>query len=372
MLQLTFRYKNQYIFFPFFLSLECGMLSKIKSLKRLCRLSDEELRNFYDSYDAIFKNEGLVQGLKEYNNGVPPSSFCSDTNTKHTSEFTADCYSVLKDLCNLGNLKKMYIPRTMDVNKTVFQNQALYEVYVSKKLGTRPGGHVLELGCGCGRIAHHMSSLTKCKVTGINIDTTQLEEANEYARRKGTQNDFLFCDFNDPLPFQDGTFDAIYEFAAFTTFIKDYKSVFDELHRVLKPGGVLFLVDAVLLDGFDAEDASHLKLLNNARMVMAGGVFLHYKYFETIAVGSGFEVVGSDGGETRLPSDVAMLKREHALFQRIESLVKMMTFCRILPGHMPLVLRRLRHGGDELVCMEEQELLTMTWEFLFRKKSYAL
>ena len=90
------------------------------------------------------------------------------------------------------------------------------------------------------------------------------------------------------MPFDDNTFDAIYDFAAFTGFINNY-NVFNELYRVLKQGGTLFLVDVVLLDNFDKNNNEHMQLMSTSRMVMAGGVYLHYKYFEDMGIKSGFK-----------------------------------------------------------------------------------
>ena len=41
------------------------------------------------------------------------------------------------------------------------------------KLGLGPGKHALECGCGRGRIAHHVASVTGAKVTGFNINDGQ-------------------------------------------------------------------------------------------------------------------------------------------------------------------------------------------------------
>ena len=337
-----------------------------KALIRLCNLDEEKINLYYASYQKIFNDQKMISTLEDYINGIPPAKFTIPENRK-ISEYTAECYSVLNDLCALGNVKKMYIPKMINSNKNLKENQNLYEKEVAHKLNVKRGGKILELGCGCGRIAHHISQETKCQVYGVNIDEKQLKDARDFAKKNKTDNEFVFADFNDNFPFQDNMFDAIYDFGAFTTFINNY-NVFNELYRILKPGGTLFITDGVLLDNFDKNNKTHLDLMSSSRMVMAGGVFLHYKYFEDIGIKSGFKLLSSKGGNfPQLASELQMLKKEHAHFGRIERIINILTKCKFLPKHMKGLIERLRYGGNDLVEMEEQNLVTMDWEFHFIK-----
>ena len=338
-----------------------------KAYDRLCHLEEDVQRDYIHSYDKIFNDQSMLSTLEDFKAKRKPARFVIK-GTVVPSKYTADCYSVLRDLCAIGNVKKMYIPKEIDSLKSLEDNQDLWEQEVSKKLNVRSGGTLLEIGCGCGRIAHHMSQLTQCQVYGINIDESQLKDARQYASKHKTNNQFLFKDLNDPLPFPDNNFDAIYEFGACTTFIKNYKKVFKELFRVLKPGGVLYLNDAVLLDNFDKSNPRHLELLVNARQVMAGGVFLHYKYFEDIAATAGFIVESSKAGEfPDVAHELPFLKKTHEKYTHIENMVYILTKCNILPLYLNDLITRLRKGADELIVMEEDMLVTMSWEFYFKK-----
>lgn len=340
---------------------------KYKAYNRLCNLDEDAQRDYMDSYDKVFNDQSMISTLDDYTNKRKPARFIIKEDVV-PSKYTADCYSVLHDVCALGDVKKMYIPKQLDSLKSLQQNQDLWEEEVSKKLKVRSGGKLLEIGCGCGRIAHHMSQLTQCQVYGINIDETQLKDARQYASKYKTNNQFLFKDLNKPLPFQDNEFDAIYEFGAFTSFIKNYKKVFKELYRVLKPGGIFYISDAVLLDNFDRANPAHLELLVNARQVMAGGVFLHYKYFEDFGKQAGFTLLESNGGEfPDLAHDLPILKKTHEHFNNIENLIYILSKCNAIPSHLQALIKRVRKGGDDLITMEEEMLLTTGWEFYFKK-----
>lgn len=340
---------------------------KYKAYNRLCNLDEDAQRDYMDSYDKVFNDQSMISTLDDYTNKRKPARFIIKEDVL-PSKYTADCYSVLHDVCALGDVKKMYIPKQLDSLKSLQQNQELWEEEVSKKLKVRSGGKLLEIGCGCGRIAHHMSQLTQCQVYGINIDETQLKDARQYASKHKTNNQFLFKDLNKPLPFQDNEFDAIYEFGAFTSFIKNYKKVFKELYRVLKPGGIFYISDAVLLDNFDRANPAHLELLVNARQVMAGGVFLHYKYFEDFGKQAGFTLLESNGGEfPDLAHDLPILKKTHEHFNNIENLIYILSKCNAIPSHLQALIKRVRKGADDLITMEEEMLLTTGWEFYFKK-----
>jgi protein-L-isoaspartate O-methyltransferase len=43
-------------------------------------------------------------------------------------------------------------------------------------LEVKTGDNVLEVGCGRGRIAAHMADAGNCKVSGVNIDATQVSQ----------------------------------------------------------------------------------------------------------------------------------------------------------------------------------------------------
>ena len=343
---------------------------KGKSFNRLYHLDPKKVKSYFDSYNDMYSHDiKMFSDINDYKNNIPSTGFVIPKDKK-SSEYSSFQYNVLKDLCNLGNVKKMYIPPTLDLKKSFIENQRLTEQYLAAKLNVKPSSKILDIGCGCGRIAHHISQLTKSQVYGINIDEGQLSDARQFAKRKKTSNQFLFNDLNDKYPFPDNHFDAIYSIQACVTFIRDNDSVFKEINRVLKPGGVLFINDCVLMDNFDGKNPHHVKLLNNSRMVMAAGFENYYKYYEDAATRNGFKILESSSGGTypNLARDLQTLKNEHANYQKIENKIKFLSKCKFLPKHMPYLIDRLRFGADDLVEMLEKNMMTMTWDFYFQKK----
>ena len=66
---------------------------------------------------------------------------------------------------------------------------------MADRLDLGPGSKVLDVGCGRGRVAHHMASYSGAHVTGINIDHSQVKMAKESLARKVEDEFFCFCLF---------------------------------------------------------------------------------------------------------------------------------------------------------------------------------
>lgn len=108
------------------------------------------------------------------------------------------------------------------------------------------GGKVLELGAGLAQDGLYFASL------GFDVVCTDIEEdALNVARQKAYDRkiniDLRRLDLREALDFPDKEFDVVYAHLSLHYFDKDTTiRLFDEIHRVLKPGGVLaFLVNSV-------------------------------------------------------------------------------------------------------------------------------
>lgn len=98
---------------------------------------------------------------------------------------------------------------------------------------------VLEWGCGPGRILRHLPELLADRdptFTGTDYNPRTIAWCREAL--PGIR--FELNGLLPPLPFADGVFDAVYNFSVFTHLSQDVQLAWvDELHRVLRPGGVM-------------------------------------------------------------------------------------------------------------------------------------
>jgi ubiquinone/menaquinone biosynthesis C-methylase UbiE len=101
------------------------------------------------------------------------------------------------------------------------------------------GAHCLDAGCGGGRNSIAMARLGASHVTGIDLGVQGLEDARKRSEDV-TNVDFQHASILD-IPFSDETFDVVW-CAGVLMITADEQQALDELARVLKPGGNLYLL----------------------------------------------------------------------------------------------------------------------------------
>jgi SAM-dependent methyltransferase len=109
-----------------------------------------------------------------------------------------------------------------------------------------PGATVLDYGCGYGRLAGELLAAGYTDIEGFDVSAPQIERA----RRE--QPGARFSVLSDPprLERADASVDVLLLFAVLTC-VPDgdaQHGILDEIRRVLKPGGLLYLSDYCLQD----------------------------------------------------------------------------------------------------------------------------
>jgi SAM-dependent methyltransferase len=110
-----------------------------------------------------------------------------------------------------------------------------------------PGSVVLDLGCGAGTdllIAAQMTGPAG-RALGVDMTATMLERARASAAEMGLANVELHASLIESLPLEDASVDVVISNGVID-LIPDKDAVFDEIDRVLRPGGRLQLADVVI------------------------------------------------------------------------------------------------------------------------------
>jgi len=110
-------------------------------------------------------------------------------------------------------------------------------------LQPKPEFKILDVGCGAGKQCFLFSDHTdrKAQIIGGDFSEELLEKARTKLAERGDENiKFQFLDFNKKFDFEDNTFDLLSSaFAIY--YASDLDFTFAEAHRILRPGGRLFV-----------------------------------------------------------------------------------------------------------------------------------
>ncbi len=320
---------------------------RLGALRGLLTISDDDYNAYMGTYQALFV--GSPENTKaDHENGVPIKGY-----EQGSSDELQQLYKVIHLLCTLGSVEKMYMPPEIDPNESVLQNQILFEKMMADDLQLDAGQKVLDLGCGCGAIAEHVASLTGAIPYGINLDRSQIDKAHKNPNLPAAN--FTVGDFNQPLDFDDASFDAVYAVQPMT-YVSDHEFTFDEVMRILKPGGRFVINDVAALDAYDRNNEHHKTLIQHTRELTVFGGFWYYEYWEDAYRDAGFELVSSVGR-----SAVEMIKKEVALYDRYEAIFKALAKIRVIPKKANARMGRLNANSQSYIQAEEAELLTLNW-----------
>lgn len=118
------------------------------------------------------------------------------------------------------------------------------------RLGLERTSRFLDLGCGpCGPLTFILAN-AGCFGTGLEISPAALEAGR--GRAMALRVDHLLsvreADFNEPLPFESGSFDAAMALDV-VLHVRDRSRLFREVARVLSPGRRFLVTDAGVVTG---------------------------------------------------------------------------------------------------------------------------
>ncbi len=116
------------------------------------------------------------------------------------------------------------------------------DVWTNNLLKPQAGMKILDVGCGAGKLSFLFNEYTKggAHITGGDFSEELLDKARVKNKEVGAKIDFQFLDFNQPFKFEDNLFNLCTSaFAIY--YASDLDFTFGEAHRVLKPGGRLFV-----------------------------------------------------------------------------------------------------------------------------------
>ena len=132
---------------------------------------------------------------------------------------------------------------------------------ILREVGIEPGFHVLDYGCGIGSYVTAVAELIgkTGKIYALDINPLAIQKVESIASEKQLSNvETILSDCKTGLP--DSSVDVVLMYDTFHA-LSDPNRVLEELHRVLKPNGVLSFSD------------HHMEVDEILRNVTMGGSF---------------------------------------------------------------------------------------------------
>jgi ubiquinone/menaquinone biosynthesis C-methylase UbiE len=122
-------------------------------------------------------------------------------------------------------------------------------VEFAEQLGLRPGMELLDIGSGIGGPARYFAQHRQCRVTGIDLTDEYVRVAGGLSKRAGLADSLKFVQGSAlSLPFPAGSFDGAYMLHVGMN-IEDKATLFGQVKRVLRPGGVFGVYDVMRIGG---------------------------------------------------------------------------------------------------------------------------
>ncbi len=322
-------------------------------IKRLATLSDEDKQSAIDAFQ-------FFQGMQA---GEP-------TQTADETKAVADYYKVLNNMLSVFDLEKLYIPPMLDTTKGLYDNQILIEKAILAELNLQDpaGSHLLDMGCGRGRIAHHFATLTGGQVSGYNIDPNQLENADAWAEQTGMSDrlHFKLGDHHKPLDYESESFDGCFSFQAVWPFFKknELDAHAQEMYRVLKPGARYACSEYLLTPYFDWGNDEHVALHKKFLPTLAATQSMYPADVCAALERAGFTIVLSAPSKSEA---WPLCDQKANLIRRGRKVVRGLERVRVAPAWVEESLELLQTGGEAWNQAERAKIADLNWRIVAEK-----
>ena len=114
---------------------------------------------------------------------------------------------------------------------------------LAERLSAFPQASILDMGCGAGHASFTAAQNVK-QVVAYDLSVQMLDVVTLAAKEKGLDNIAIRQGYAESLPFEDGTFDVVISRYSAHHW-HDVGRALREVNRVLKPGGVVIVMDVM-------------------------------------------------------------------------------------------------------------------------------
>jgi sterol 24-C-methyltransferase len=329
----------------------------LDGVRRLVALSEEDKQACIDAYKFFQR----MQAGEE-------------TETADETRAVAAYYKVLNNMLSIFDLEKLYIPPQLDRDEGLYANQLLCEQAVLELLDLpRPAhSHLLDMGCGRGRISHYFATLTGGQVSGYNIDPDQVGNAIDWAAQCAMSDrlHFKVGNHHEPLAYEDESFDGCFSFQAVWPFFKKHEldEHAAEMFRVLKPGARYSCSEYLLTPHFDWDDAEHVALHRLFLPTLAATQSMYPADVCAALQRAGFRIVLSAPSKSEA---WPLCEEKRDLILGARKVIRAMEAVRLMPSWVEESLDLLQTGGEAWTDAEKAKIADLNWRIVAEKPANA-
>jgi ubiquinone/menaquinone biosynthesis C-methylase UbiE len=279
------------------------ILHKHNIENRICLV--ESLKNYYNYYNNNYPN---IQSNKQFQYFIHECFKNNYINQLNRLIILLSSYLTLDDIYFLINMIKI-LNIESDNDVYLFIKSKKYKIKNSINIYTKcsnldmgferilencekyikPSSNYLDFGCGNGIKTLKFQSLFKISLK--NTYGTDINEWGPYSKTRKFNFNFKFLKNNNKIDFLDNTFDLV---TCFLTLhhIPNLTETLNEIKRVLKPNGLLFILDHNVFINLDAIilDLQHnlYAYINNEPNKQIFNRFFNYLEWDYVLYNMGF------------------------------------------------------------------------------------
>ena len=296
-----------------------------------------------------------------------------ETRTEDETRAVAAYYKVLNNMLSVFDLEKLYIPPQLDETQGLYGNQLLCEEELLRELNLKNprDSHLLDMGCGRGRVAHHLATLTGGQVSGYNIDPEQLQNAVSWAGecQMSERLHYQVGNHHEPLAYDSESFDGCYSIQAVWPFFKkeELDAHAKEMYRVLRPGARYSCSEYLLTPFFDWNNDHHVALQQAYLPTLAATHSMYPADVCDALQRAGFEIkVSASSTNPAWP----LCEQKRDLILGVRRIVRALEKIRLMPAWVEESLHLLQTGGDAWTEAEKARIADLNWRIVAEKPEH--
>lgn len=237
-----------------------------------------------------FQSTNIQQSIERLRTRKRSSHSYTGMSVEH-AQTVNDFYDIATDVTQSAWSQSLHFAPLKN-GESLEQAIARHQDLMIEKLRLDQSKYVADIGCGIGGPMRRVANHSGAKVLLINNHQRQLDRAKKLNKEANVEHlaEYLHCSFLDMHTIEENTFDAAYAIES-TMHASDKILAFEQIQRILKPGGLFWCQEFALTGLYDENNPTHQVAVKElADAIALGEVFRE----EQIGLGlqkAGFKVL---------------------------------------------------------------------------------